>query len=807
MTSPEPVIDDGYDLYYSERLWQLLPAVYRAADSDPSGAPGPLRELVARIAAQTAVVRRAIDRMWADQAIETCDDRMIPYLGDLLGVNLVPGLDAAGWRRDVAKTIHYRRRKGTLAVLEELAADVTGWQSRAVESFRRLARDAHGLDPALGPGSPATGGDPQTTDLLRVSGVIAPLTGTPSGGFADLRAAHGAALTGSAYDEFSRTADVRAAHGSTGWYGIPKLLVFLWRLGAFHIEAGTAVQVAGCPTQYVFDPTGRRVPLFLRPRQRPPGEDPDGWTPAREWEVPGPLTRSLLRALKDPGGFAPAHRPYPDPNALRAVTIDPERRSFAAFPDHDAGGTPMAVNVWPEQGTFEPVAAGGGTAPAPQVVAHTYGFGGMVGAGPYDRTLIGPRPTGPGTTPVVAQNGGAALNQALGAVGATGVVTLRDSLTYEPAGTVGSPAAPVVDLLVQAAAEQRPVLRPASGTNLVFTGAPAGILALDGLLISGGDVVLRGSFDSVRITACTLDPGTEGPPKADGSPGPAFDTAVDGRLLAATRLRIEGVVREMVVDHCVLGPIRIGAGGSLDTLTVTDSVVQALPGDLDLPGVAVGPEPIPSGMVIPLQPPTPVVGAAPSAMTSPGPATPAAGTPTTPTTPTTPSGPTGPTGPSGPAAGSGGPTAPFLIPQVQPSLALALPDTTVTLERVTVLGPLAVHRLDATDCILDGVATVEDTQQGCARFTAWATGSVLPHRFEAVELPANAPLFVSRAFGDPGYAYLLDSADPAVAQGAQNGSEMGAFSFLLGPIKERGLALKYAEYLPLGVTPVVVHVT
>ena len=57
------------------------------------------------------------------------------------------------------------------------------------------------------------------------------------------------------------------------------------------------------------------------------------------------------------------------------------------------------------------------------------------------------------------------------------------------------------------------------------------------------------------------------------------------------------------------------------------------------------------------------------------------------------------------------------------------------------------------------------------------------------------------------YAYLLDSADPAVAQGAQNGSEMGAFSFLLGPIKERGLALKYAEYLPLGVTPVVVHVT
>ena len=27
-------VDDGYDTYYAERLWQLLPAVYRAADTD-----------------------------------------------------------------------------------------------------------------------------------------------------------------------------------------------------------------------------------------------------------------------------------------------------------------------------------------------------------------------------------------------------------------------------------------------------------------------------------------------------------------------------------------------------------------------------------------------------------------------------------------------------------------------------------------------------------------------------------------------------------------------------------------------------
>ena len=35
-----------------------------------------------------------------------------------------------------------------------------------------------------------------------------------------------------------------------------------------------------------------------------------------------------------------------------------------------------------------------------------------------------------------------------------------------------------------------------------------GELTLDGLLISGGDLVLRGAFKSVRLTGCTTDPGT-----------------------------------------------------------------------------------------------------------------------------------------------------------------------------------------------------------------------------------------------------------------------------------------------------------
>jgi hypothetical protein len=220
---------DGYDTYYAERLWQLLPSVYRALDSDDAAHSGPMQELLARIGAQVAIVRRSIDRLWADQSIETSDDWVIPYIGDLLDTNLVNGLDARGRRLDVAKTIHYRRRKGTLAVLEEIARDVTGWEAHVVEAFRRLSRTRHNLDPAVGPGplaaalptpclrTPVPAGAPDVHDLLEHEGLIGPLTGTPAGGFADLRSHHGAGRADSPFDELFHTADVRLGRGRRGW--------------------------------------------------------------------------------------------------------------------------------------------------------------------------------------------------------------------------------------------------------------------------------------------------------------------------------------------------------------------------------------------------------------------------------------------------------------------------------------------------------------------------------------------------------------------------------------------------------------
>ena len=133
--------------WYQSKLWQLLPAVYRAQDATATGAPGPLQELLNRIGAQTATLRRSIDRLWENQSIETCDDWVIPYIGDLLATRLVSCLDARAQRLDVAKTIYYRRRAGTLGLLEELVADIAGRDARAVEFFRRLGRTRHQFDP------------------------------------------------------------------------------------------------------------------------------------------------------------------------------------------------------------------------------------------------------------------------------------------------------------------------------------------------------------------------------------------------------------------------------------------------------------------------------------------------------------------------------------------------------------------------------------------------------------------------------------------------------------------------------------
>jgi hypothetical protein len=673
---------DRYDAWYAAKLWGLLPAIYRAEDSEDVDRKGPLEELVDRIGAQTAIVRRSIDRLWEDQSIETCDDWIIDYLGDLLAANLVAGLDARGRRLEVHNTISYRRRKGTVGLLEELATDITGWDVRVVEMFRRLGRTRHGLDPALG----------ERRDVQRAQGLIGARTRTPAGGLADLRDVHGASLTATGFDEHFHTGDVRRGRGATGWHDIAHLGVFVWRLRSLGVRLVTPVEDTTCTgtyRQYTFDPTGRNVPLFAAGGGRPFG---DRWVSPEPHELGGPITPQLLAA-------AFPHL-YPRSLGLYLFSDDLIRATDLAADPRQSGGKPW---IDPERGRVVCP-----TAPAdPFLVAYHHGFSSEIGAGGYDRPVPA-RPGDPAVEPPIVRFRDPSIT--VGASG-TAAMAIENSLTYDDVDDIA------VDRIELAAGDQeRPLIRLAAGGAWTFTGrGVTATLLLDGIFVSGGgDLVLAGDFDQVVLSCCTLDPGTW---TAKDS---RWAFAADGRDLAPTRVWIEGPIRELVLDRSITGPIAARGRGRVETLIVRESIVQAArPGEHAI-------------------------------------------------------------------AGTGG---------------------EVVLSRSTLLGKALIHRLDASECILHDPVTVGDRQHGCVRFSAYATGSQLPRQYQSVEVQPGTALFRSRAFGRPEYAQLVDTAGPAIAEGAEDGSEMGAFWRERCALKERSLLIKYQEYMPLGLEPVVVHVS
>ncbi|HVV53392.1 MAG TPA: hypothetical protein VHO06_27290, partial [Polyangia bacterium] len=245
--------NDGFDAYYTEKIWAMIPAVYRTEDGN-APIPGVLRQLVQVIAAQAAITRRSIDRLWEDQSIETCDDWATPYIGDLVGTLPLPVDDPRARRVDVARTIHFRRRRGTPSLLESLVHELSGWSVVLVEAFRRLARAPHRLDTFPVPAG-------------RV-------TGTPAGGIADLRSARSSELLPGPFDELSHTPDVRRLRGTVGRFNIPKVNFHLYRLHAFGVTGSTPVQMQDPgPLTFTVDPSGRDVPLFSQEATNAAGLD------------------------------------------------------------------------------------------------------------------------------------------------------------------------------------------------------------------------------------------------------------------------------------------------------------------------------------------------------------------------------------------------------------------------------------------------------------------------------------------------------------------------------------------------------
>ena len=832
-------VSDRYEQIATDKLWALLPEVYRAGDSALLDQPGPMYELVQRLAVQVAVVRRSLDRLWEDQSIEACEDWVIPYIAALVDTNLVPAMDPRGQRLDVANTINYRRRKGTLGLVEQLAADVTGWECRAVEFFRALARRRHGLDPSIG--RPADSADPTGARRLQLAeGLVGLLTGTPLGGYADLRNAAGGAATNSAFDEFHHRLDVRRGEGALGWYGIPKLGVFLWKSVSIDVERATPVKVSGCDQHFTFDPTGRQIALFATD-DRPTASFGESWRPLADWQVPGPVAQLLYDAVHLANAVPPVPGGWPDPAASlwpASLSVSPLGSGRPLDDDDD-------VAVWPEVGRFKLLSDVAGT---DVEVGYRYGLPAEVGAGPYDRRQACVT-TPPDPAPAAEVPGGSdiALRDALAAIAGSGTVLITDGLTSTSVADVGT-AQPIGQVTVRAADEGRAVIVPKQpAAPWVFVGDPPGPtdatarLRLEGLLLSGTDIVLQGRFAEVTVSCCSLDPGTSGDLR---EPPVIWEPAVDQRALSPTRLWIEGQVKQLTVQRSITGPIRARQGGFVETLSIGDSVVQGLPAS---DGMLLATDQVydPDGVVSLLRHKrdsltrwiaTRLSSASKAAVSAHQDGTPVAGADLDALVADLNAIIQGPSiwkpkrfadrtlTAEARKDAAAGPTGDALVRLNRRLLdeafgvelhdaAIAVADGLTQLVRTTLLGWGYVHRLECSESILDEPVIAGDAQDGCVRFSAWATGSLIPRTYESVRVASRAPIFLTRRFGEWAYGQLSTDADsailaagtagsPSIRSGSHNGSEMGAYCAQGASIKERSLQIKLDEFLPVGLTAV-----
>jgi hypothetical protein len=143
---------------------------------------------------------------------------------------------------------------------------------------------------------------------------------------------------------------------------------------------------------------------------------------------------------------------------------------------------------------------------------------------------------------------------------------------------------------------------------------------------------------------------------------------------------------------------------------------------------------------------------------------------------------------------------------------------TVQLERVTVLGRISCNVLNASESLLNDLAFVQDQQSGCVRFTRFERGSVLPRRYQCVpsdeqattcSLPWRciAPVFNSLSFGRPDYAQLAAACPTEILVASEAGAEVGAFAGVLNTIRLANLNAKLQEFMPVGLSAVIIGET
>ena len=785
------------------QLFERLPEIYRIRDAEQVP-PGQLRAYLAAVEETFSAVHENIESLYHDLFIDTCDDWVVPYLADLLGTSHLKG-DPWTVRADVADTIALRRRKGTLGAIEQLAFDLTEWAAHCVE-----LRDSLAWTQSLNHQRPDEGGQPPYglpgVDRFAVR----------RGGTVPVRSPATLSLLQTPFDPFAHVADVKPASAGGVHHNLPNLAIFLWRLEDYRVRVsrplakGSAQLFGGAPpaglakhaVRFDIHPLDRPVRLFNTYRfdanRRPPElSELD--------QVPGPILPARLNS-DSPAG---------NPNAYVAFDLqDPSSGAIEEFDLRDAGlqfflPTTQFTADWNrhvrgdnlcawESGlraplrdreiVIDPVLGRVlfGVATAPQRTAlledlwlgYTYAAVGPVGAHPVSRPAT---PTEWEGAPVVRRSVTAfpsaptALAAALDNLPAATqpiVIELQDSLVHEldlttVAGTMVEDGGPNLvlnrSLIIRAASGQRPIVRLAQPLRfrLEETSAPLADQArltvrLEGVYLTraagfpaGEPLIARAAVGRLELLGCTLDPGGFRQRNGDRAP-----------LHAGLRLRKpygfaqasdETAFRptpHILLQRTISGAAQIDDGYRL---VLADSILDA--------GVGMGDPPDDHFAL---------------------------------------------SGATDPVNGWGAPT------DVRGATFFGR----VRVERISGAGGLWVHRLEA-----------HNHQAGCVKFSYFSgDGDRLPPHHGCVAGPEAKLRFTSEWFEQPGYAQLGLSSDQSVLQlGPRYPNRrqddqfppapwavpdaMGAFGFLLEAHKWVNLQIRFREFMPVGVRPLLVPVT
>jgi hypothetical protein len=136
--------------------------------------------------------------------------------------------------------------------------------------------------------------------------------------------------------------------------------------------------------------------------------------------------------------------------------------------------------------------------------------------------------------------------------------------------------------------------------------------------------------------------------------------------------------------------------------------------------------------------------------------------------------------------------------------AIEAPLGTVTLERASVGGTVAVRVLEASEVIFKDRIEVEDRFHGCVRYSRVTSESILPRAFRtAQDTPVRAVSWNRR---DAAWWRLRQDCDPAIRRGAENGSEMGAFHQARSAERMEAFQRRLIEFTPAGLTSGIVRV-